>query len=193
MWNNIIPAIDETFYDAALWFIVYSILGWIVETIYMSYCNKKFTNRGFITGPICPIYGVGGILVHTVLKPLEGNWIALFILGMILATTVEFFTAKAMIKLFGSVWWDYSDKPFNYKGILCLESCVVWGLYSIMEFAFLKDLVFMGIGNIPYHIGKLIIRLIFLYYVIDFSYNIIKMNREENDNSEENDKKLYTH
>lgn len=186
MWNNIVPAVGETFYDFALWFIIYSVMGWAVESAYMSYCNKKLTNRGFIHGPICPIYGFGGILVHTSLKTFAGNWFALFFFGIILATTVEYVTAVVMIKLFGCVWWDYSNKPFNYKGILCLESCVAWGLYTIIEFAFLKDIVFMGIHMIPISVGKLIVRLTFLYYLIDFTVSVIKTHKTGNDAEENN-------
>ena len=65
MWNVRVPGIGENFYNFALWFLVYSVMGWVVETIYISYCNKKYINRGFIHGPICPIYGFGGIFVHT--------------------------------------------------------------------------------------------------------------------------------
>lgn len=186
MWNNVLPAIGETYYDFALWFIVYSVMGWVVESAYMTYCNKKLTNRGFIHGPICPIYGFGGILVHTVLKNFAGNWVALFFLGMMLATTVEYVTAVVMIKLFGCVWWDYSNKPFNYKGILCLESCVAWGLYTIIEFAFLKDIVFMGISSIPFSIGKLVIRFTILYYFVDFTLSIIKNYKDGNGTEEDN-------
>lgn len=186
MWNNMVPGVGENFYDVSLWFLIYSVMGWVVETIYISYSNKKFTNRGFIHGPICPIYGFGGIFVHTALKTFAGNYFLVFILGSCLATCVEFFTAKIMIKVFGCLWWDYSNKPFNYKGILCLESCLAWGLYSVADAAFIKDAVFIGIMRIPFKVGKIIVICVFIYYTIDFMISAFlssKGNIESEDNN----------
>ena len=129
MWDKVIFGRD--LYHVVLWFLTYSILGWIVESIYMSICNKKWTNRGFSKGPLCPIYGVGALTVYFVLSPYSHNRVLLFFLGAILATTIEWVTARIMERIFGEVWWDYTDKPFNYKGILCLESTLAWGLYKI--------------------------------------------------------------
>lgn len=186
MWNNTIPAVGETYYNFALWFLIYSVLGWVVESIYMSLCNKKITNRGFIHGPICPIYGFGGILVHTALQNFQGNMIALFISGSVLATVVEFLVAKVMIRVFGCLWWDYSNKAFNYKGIICLESCVAWGLYTIIEFAFLKHIVFMLISWLPVKTGKIIVISALTYYIFDFTFCAIKVHRGEVSDEENN-------
>ena len=68
-------------YYVVHWFFIYSILGWTIESIYMSFCNKKLTNRGFIRGPICPIYGVGALTVYFVLRPFAGNYLELFVFG----------------------------------------------------------------------------------------------------------------
>ena len=158
MWNYTLPLFNESFYGVALWFLTYSVIGWIVESIYISLCNKKITNRGYIKGPICPIYGFGGTLIPT---------------------TVEYITAIVMIKLFGCLWWDYTNKPFNYKGILCLESSIGWGLYCICDMAFLKTGIFMVISYIPVKLGKFIIIFAIVYYLIDFIYTTRKnMNGE---------------
>lgn len=171
MWRYILPGMDVTVYEAALWFFIYSVLGWLVESIYMSICNRKLTNRGYIRGPICPIYGFGGIFIHIMLKGLADNIPYLFITGSILATTLEFLTAKIMIKLFGCVWWDYNNKPFNYKGIICLESSAAWGLYTIIEVLVLKKMVFMFIYKIPVRYGKVVIIFAAFYYFFAFLFN----------------------
>ncbi len=139
MWNRVIFGYD--FYHVLLWFLAYSMLGWLVESIYMSICNRKLTNRGFARGPICPIYGVGALTVFFLLKPYSDNLWKLFFFGSLLATTLEYFTAVLMNKIFGEIWWDYTDKPFNYKGILCLESSIAWGFYTIGLFVFLHKFV----------------------------------------------------
>lgn len=168
MWNYQLPVYQETFYNVGMWFLIYSVLGWIVESIYISICNKKITNRGYVKGPICPIYGFGGTLIHMILIQFAGNYAAVFILGFVFATCLEYMTAIAMIRIFGSVWWDYSHKPFNYKGILCLESSVGWGLYAIMDVMFLHNLVFVIIDYIPEKFGKATIIFALVYYFSDF-------------------------
>lgn len=120
-------------------FIIYSITGWLVESIYMSFCNRKLTNRGFGRGPFCPIYGFGGVLGYLILHPLSNHLVGLYLAGAVLATTFEYLVGRLMLKLFGEVWWDYNDKPCNYKGIICLESTVAWGFYAIIIITFLHS------------------------------------------------------
>lgn len=104
-WNRIIFGIDG--YEVVMWFLTYSMMGWLVESIYMSFCNHKITNRGFAKGPFCPIYGFGALTVFFVLRPYSDNSILLFFLGSFLATTLEFLTALVMKHIFGEIWWDY--------------------------------------------------------------------------------------
>ncbi len=185
MLNYVLPC-GYSVYRMMFWFFAYSILGWIVESIYMSICNKKLTNRGFIHGPICPIYGIGGLSVHIILSRFAGNYVALYIVGALLATSLEFLTAKLMIRVFGFVWWDYSNKPFNYKSIICLESTIAWGFYTIMEFAFLQKIVFRFIDLVPEHYGKPIIVGICIYFLIDMSYCLLHAKRGEVEADENN-------
>lgn len=150
-WNRMIFGFDS--YHVILWFLTYSILGWVVESIYMSICNKKLTNRGFATGPFCPIYGVGALTVFFALRPYSNNGLLLFVLGSLLATTIEFLTAVIMKRVFGEIWWDYNEKPFNYKGVLCLESSIAWGFYTLFLFMFLQRLVEGVVSRIPIQAG----------------------------------------
>ena len=171
MWEKMLLETDV--YHIINWFLVYSILGWVVESIYMSFCNKKWTNRGFIHGPICPIYGVGALTVFFLLRPFSGNYFVLYFCGMVLATTLEYITGIVMQKIFGCIWWDYNDKPFNYKGILCLESSIAWGFYTVFLFWFLQRGV-EGIVNLyPRKIGKILASFLLLYYAVDFAISMI--------------------
>ena len=137
IWTKSMFGID--LYHVTQWFLVYSILGWVVESIYMSICNRRLTNRGFVRGPFCPIYGVGALSVFFLLRPFCGNLLLLYVLGCVFPTLLEYVTARVMLALFGEVWWDYSEKPFNYKGILCLESTIAWGFYTLGLFLFLHE------------------------------------------------------
>lgn len=166
LWSYEIFGTD--LYHVFAWFWVYSILGWFVESIYMSVCFKKITNRGIIKGPICPIYGFGALFVYFMLKPLEGHYVLLYVIGAVMATAVEFLAAKLMIRYTGCVWWDYSEKPFNYKGILCLESTLAWGLYTIVMFGFLHGVVIAFTNKIEIRTGKVLVSLLATYYVIAF-------------------------
>ena len=175
-WNRIIFGIDG--YEVVMWFLTYSMMGWLVESIYMSFCNHKITNRGFAKGPFCPIYGFGALTVFFVLRPYSDNSILLFFLGSFLATTLEFLTALVMKHIFGEIWWDYHEKPFNYRGIICLESSIAWGFYTLLLFMFLQNIVAAFVAMIPVRAGRVIGNLILIGYIMDFSATIYRQKKE---------------
>ncbi|MGO5052223.1 putative ABC transporter permease [Lachnospiraceae bacterium LCP25S3_G4] len=176
MWERMIFGCDS--YHVILWFLTYSILGWIVESIYMSLCNKKLTNRGFVRGPFCPIYGVGALTVFFILRRYSDRVFVLFILGSLLATTLEYVTAILMNKIFGEIWWDYSDKPFNYKGVLCLESSIAWGFYTVALFAFLHKMVMGIVKVVPFHTGRFVGSIILIVFTVDFAIALWKEKKD---------------
>lgn len=175
-WNRIVFGIDG--YEVVMWFLTYSMMGWLVESIYMSFCNHKITNRGFAKGPFCPIYGFGALTVFFVLRPYSDNSILLFFLGSFLATTLEFLTALVMKRIFGEIWWDYHEKPFNYRGIICLESSIAWGFYTLFLFMFLQNIVAAFVAMIPVRAGRAIGNLILIGYIMDFSATIYRQKKE---------------
>ena len=175
-WNRIIFGIDG--YEVVMWFLTYSMMGWLVESIYMSFCNHKITNRGFAKGPFCPIYGFGALTVFFILRPYSDNCILLFFLGSFLATTLEFLTALVMKRIFGEIWWDYHEKPFNYRGIICLESSIAWGFYTLFLFMFLQNIVAAFVAMIPVRAGRAIGNLILIGYIMDFSATIYRQKKE---------------
>ena len=175
-WNRIIFGIDG--YEVVMWFLTYSMMGWLVESIYMSFCNHKITNRGFAKGPFCPIYGFGALTVFFVLRPYSDNSILLFFLGSFLATTLEFLTALVMKRIFGEIWLDYHEKPFNYRGIICLESSIAWGFYTLFLFMFLQNIVAAFVAMIPVRAGRAIGNLILIGYIMDFSATIYRQKKE---------------
>ena len=108
-------------------FVFYSMLGWAVESLYMSICNRKLTNRGFGVGPFCPIYGFGAVFGYFLLRPLASHPVLLYLTAAVSATAFEYLVAILMQKVLHQVWWDYNEKPFNYKGLICLESTLRLG------------------------------------------------------------------
>ncbi|MEG1847242.1 MAG: putative ABC transporter permease [Lachnospiraceae bacterium] len=172
MWTKELFGTDM--YHLFAYFIIYSILGWLVESIYMSLCNKKLTNRGFATSPFCPIYGFGGVGCYILLSPLADHVIRLYICGAVLATLFEYLTAKLMIRLFGEVWWDYKDKPYNYKGIICLESTIAWGFYAIGIVKFLNGFIMSQVNRYSMSQGIILGRIIIMVVLIDFTYHLVQ-------------------
>lgn len=171
MWTKELFGTDVYHLVAA--FVVYSMLGWLVESIYMSICNRKLTNRGFAKSPFCPIYGFGAVIGYLVLSPLRGRIWLLYLVGAVLATTFEFLVGKLMIRLFGQLWWDYNRKPFNYKGIICLESTIAWGFYAVGIVTFLHGRVYHVIDHIDAAMGIRAIIVILGIVAVDYCIQLL--------------------
>ena len=173
MWSMELFGTDV--YHLVLAFILYSMLGWLVESIYMSFCNRKITNRGFGKGPFCPIYGFGAVIGYLMLRPMSGNLVAVYFAGAFLATTFEYIVGIGMIKLLGDLWWDYNEKPFNYKGIICLESTIAWGFYAVGIVAYLHGQVYRVIDMFSIEMGKRAIYIVLTIVVIDYMFQLAKV------------------
>lgn len=139
---NIIPIYELSWQITFLLFISFSFIGWASEVTYVGiFSVHKFINRGFLHGPICPIYGVGGVLIlclpHFILK----SWILLFFSSMILCTIVEYFASWILEKLFHMKWWDYSKYRFNIHGRVCLLNSLLFGVLSVLIVYFIEPFI----------------------------------------------------
>ena len=114
MWNFPIAGVDM--YRIICYMIIFSFLGWVWECIYVSIRQRKIVNRGYVTGPVCTIYGCGAVSLFIILKPVSGNVFILFVAGIVIATLLEYVTAAVMELIFHTSWWDYTHEKFNYKG-----------------------------------------------------------------------------
>lgn len=166
MWTRELFGSDVYHLIAA--FIIYSVLGWFVESAYMSFCNHRLTNRGFAKGPFCPIYGFGAVIGYLILNPLSGHYVTLYLTGAFLATTFEYLVGIMMQKLLGEVWWDYTEKPMNYKGIICLESTIAWGFYAIIITMFLHERVLHLIDAMDMAYGRILCIVILAIVTVDY-------------------------
>lgn len=118
-------------YQILAFFLIYSCLGWCLEVIYAAVSTGQLVNRGFLNGPVCPIYGFGMIIVLFTLSPLVDNLLLLYIGGVILPSVLELAGGWALYKLYHTRWWDYSDFPFNIGGYICLEFSLLWGVGTV--------------------------------------------------------------
>lgn len=172
MWTKQMFGTD--IYHIIASFIIYSMIGWLVESMYMSVCNRRITNRGFAKGPFCPIYGFGGVLGYLILHPLEGKYIQLYIAGAVIATLFEFLVGKLMLRIFGQLWWDYNEKPFNYKGIICLESTIAWGFYAVIIIMFLNGKIMGFIDRYSYDVGVKVCAVLTVMASFDVLFHLFR-------------------
>lgn len=114
-----------------LWFLFYSFCGWVYESILVSILERRPVNRGFLNGPLCPIYGAGAVGAVVVLGQVH-NPLVVFLFSMVGASILEYVTSWVMEALFHARWWDYSDYKFNLNGRICLlgRSCSAWAACS---------------------------------------------------------------
>ena len=120
------------FRQAFLIFIIFRVVGWISEVLYVGIFHEhKFVNRGFLHGPICPVYGFGGLVILILPPSLYSTWIPLFFSSMIMCTLVEYFVSWIMEKMFHARWWDYSHYKFHINGRICLLNSVLFGFLGV--------------------------------------------------------------
>jgi len=131
-----------------LWLIIYSFLGWVYESIVCSIIETRFVNRGFLKGPVCPVYGFGALVTLLILNQRTDNIVLLFFAGMLLTCTVEYITAVLLEKLFNAKWWDYSHSRFNIKGRVSLSGAVLFGFLSVLLIKYIHPFVEGVIGKL---------------------------------------------
>ncbi len=160
---------DYSVLDYIFYFFFYSFIGWFFESCYCSLRPKKWINRGFLRGPICPIYGTGGLVMMLALLPLRNltkslylNELIIFVVGMVLCDIVEFMTSYIMEKLFNARWWDYSNKKFNLQGRICLTHTLYWGTCSCLFVFILEPIVNLYIVGQVSESSRNILTYIFL-------------------------------
>lgn len=162
-------------------FIIYSFIGYISEIIFVSLENKKITNRGFLCGPICPIYGVGGLLMWFFLKDYNNDIVAIFCLGALLATIIEYITGWALEKIFHNKWWDYSNNKFNVDGRVCLLNTILFGIAAVIVVKLGGPLMNCLLGGLSKNVIIIIAILLMALFILDMIYSwIIAFNLRNN-------------
>lgn len=124
---------EKYFFLYLMYFFIYAFIGWVVEVSFHTVTVGKFINRGFLSGPYCPIYGFGAISVIYFLTDIAGkNKFVLFLGSIVIATAIEFVAGFLLEKIFHERWWDYTDKKLNIGGYICMEFSVIWGLFCFL-------------------------------------------------------------
>lgn len=162
-----------SYYFVLMNFFIFSICGWIYESTFVSIRSHKPVNRGFLTGPVLPLYGTGATLVYIILRPVSHRPSLLFLCGMIVATVLEYITSYTMEKLFHTKWWDYTNEPYNIDGRIALIPSLFWGFLSLLLFDTLEPLAIKFINLIPYKTGIVILCILISIFLTDLVYTVI--------------------
>lgn len=167
---------ENQFFSMLTYFIIYSILGWILESVFRSICEKKLINTGFLKGPFCPIYGVGALIMIFLLSRFENNIILLFIVSFFTLTFWEYVVGIFLEKIFHTKYWDYSDHKFNIQGRICLSNSIYWGILGVLFVKYIHPFINSNIGLVMHDVYfKVVIYLISFIVLVDAINSIIKV------------------
>ena len=154
-------------YQVFAYFLIYSCLGWCLEVIYAAVTTGQLINRGFLNGPVCPIYGFGMVIVLFALTPLSHSLLLLYLGGVILPSALELVGGWALYKLYHTRWWDYSDYPFNIGGYICLEFSLLWGVGTLIVMKLVHPIIADAVALIPPLVGLVLMFLLYGIYAAD--------------------------
>ncbi len=159
-----------------LWyFLIYAFIGWCVEVAYAAVKTKSFLNRGFLFGPVCPIYGVGMIIVLFTLNPLRHNLLLLFAGSFLLTSGLELLTGFILEKLFHTKWWDYSMRPFNIGGYVCLRFSLYWGVGGIFAVDLLHPPIAVFVRHLPMAVSYLLLMILVPAFAADLVLTVFNI------------------
>ena len=150
-----------------LFFFLYCFLGWVWESCYVSARQRRWVNRGFLHGPLLPIYGFGAVIILWATLPVRQSLPLIFLLGMLAATALEYVTGAAMEALFKVRYWDYSQQPFNLNGHICLTCSLAWGAFSILLVRFLHPPVEELVLRLPAFLVDPLAFLLTVVFTVD--------------------------
>ena len=162
---------------AIIYFFIYSLLGWSLEVIFAMYVERTFVNRGFLFGPICPIYGIGALILIGSLRNVKGNRILKFIIAVVSFSVFEYIASYILEVIFNQRWWDYSNDILNLHGRISILYSLVWGILGILFTEKLHPFVRKKIEKISLAITKskqkIIINTLVIIFVADEIFSIL--------------------
>ena len=155
--------------------LIYSCLGWCCEVAFAALKTGKFVNRGFLNGPVCPIYGFGVLSVVLVLEPVKDNLLLLFFGSMVFTSLLEFIAGFAMERIFHDKWWDYSNNPFNNKGYICLEFSIIWGIACVLVVDIIHPIIMKLVNALPHTLGLWLMGALYVLLVTDAVLTLVEL------------------
>ena len=161
-----------------LYFFIYSFIGWALETVYSLYELGYITKRGFLFGPLCPIYGSGALILLYFTTKFKKNNVSLFIVSAILFTIFEYLVGYGLDALFANDWWDYTNEFLNLNGRVSILYSLIWGIFAVLFLnymhPFIEKKVDIILTKIPYKLQITLLRLCILVFTVDYILSCIK-------------------
>lgn len=165
-----------TIWRILAYFVLYSILGFIVETVFAFLAEGVIESRkSFLYGPFCAIYGVGAVAMIVGLQKCQKNHITLFIGGFILGSVVEYLISLLGELVFHVKWWDYSNMAFNIQGRICLTFSIAWGILGVFLLKVINPRMDKIIAKIPVKFLKTASIVIVVFMFIDWMISSFAM------------------
>ena len=161
-------------YELIWLFLIYSFLGWMLETILAATEQRRFVNRGLINGPLCTIYGVPIVILTIFGQELPLFW--LFLGAMIVATVTEWISGHMIERFYHERWWDYSNIKWNLDGYICLPASLVWGVLGTISMRWGNGLLIRLYGFLPEGIGHLLVWILAGMLVLDVTATIFALS-----------------
>ena len=165
----------EGFFEIITYFIIYSFLGWVMESIVRTVCEKKLINTGFLHGPVCPIYGIGAIIMLLFLDNFENKPILLFFIAIVILTFWEYIVGVLLEKIFHTKYWDYSKQKFNFQGRICLTNSVCWGVLGVLFVKYIHPFIRSIISKVDASLMHYIVSIVLIVMLVDMIVSIIKI------------------
>lgn len=155
------------FYQFVYLFFAYSFLGWVGEVVTTAVRKRRYQDRGVLNGPLCILYGVGGLTISFALGELQQGWFFLFVLSMVYATVLEWGAGHILERVSGTRWWDYSDRKFNLDGYICLGASLLWGALSVITIKWGNPLLLFLFNLIPATVRVAVLWVLLVLFIID--------------------------
>jgi uncharacterized membrane protein len=158
---------EYTWYQWLLFFYIYCFFGWIFESVYVSFNERRFVNRGFLRLPMIPLYGTGAVMMLWVSLPVKENLVLVYLSGVVAATLLEYVTGWGMERIFKVKYWDYSRKRFQINGYICLSSSIAWGFLTILLTEVIHRPIERYVLGLPFVVSMICVSVTSVLFVFD--------------------------
>ncbi|PWM58902.1 MAG: hypothetical protein DBX91_06725 [Subdoligranulum variabile] len=163
------------FYQLTYLFFAYSFLGWLGEVLNNAVRKHRYQDCGVLNGPLCILYGIGGIIISFTLGDLQQNWFFLFGLGAVYATVLEWIAGHILELVSHTRWWDYSDRKWNLDGYICLGASLLWGLLSVVLIKWGNPLLLFLFHLMPGGVRAVVVWVLVVLFAIDAVGTLLTM------------------
>ena len=163
----------EIFVYGSLIFYLCSFFGYLIEVFWCYLASKRFVNRGFLCGPVIPVYGLGAVLILFCLLRYYADPVVVFVFGIIITSALEYFTSFLLEKIFHNKWWDYSDRKYNINGRICLQNSFAFGILSLLIIYVIAPGFYFLFSLFSFKVWVTLAIIFTVIFVLDVTYSVI--------------------